>query len=539
MAAAAHRFPAGVEDEGSDIAKAIGGHGFGQAALEALDREGGGDLADEAASVGKAGLDGDPAASAGIIAVGFLGQQGIKEAAAVFEGAFRFEQGRDIDLVGNAEQLGEIERGQDRGRLLAFGDQHADRAVGIHVGEDLRHGEKLADRRGILDRQRGEIGAQGPGFCQKLAHAHEGGLAGKVEPAIGVDPAADGILQLRGVYPEMDPAHAEAIGTHGRGGDQQGAGDIVVGMAGLGFELADDCREAGELVGVIGGEGVGGGGERGGIGKIGGEQLGHLGGAGRGAGEAGGQIRRGLGERSGIGREPLGFFGEAIADRGVPADIGAPIHVVADPGGEAERGRANFAPAPGPAAARLVEDLADDPVTRGLGVDQRLHRLVVLIVEADGIARRRGDADRGGIDGIGRGGGDHGLALGAGEQEGGVGGEDHVDERTLPAGGEFGEVGPRREAGDGRGVGLGRDRAEHPHQPSAARLEAFAFELGNEAVERGEGQAAVFEAARQLVAELEHRIEQRGLDRKRMELLEALLERGDGKVVRSEHGRWS
>ena len=71
----------------------------------------------------------------------------------MFQRAFGFEQGRDIDLVLDPEQLGEIERSENGGRLFAFGDQHADRRVGIDMGEDLRHGEKLARRRGALDRQ--------------------------------------------------------------------------------------------------------------------------------------------------------------------------------------------------------------------------------------------------------------------------------------------------------------------------------------------------------------------------------------------------
>ena len=36
------------------------------------------------------------------------------------------EQRRDVDLVVDAEHLGEVERGEYRRRLLAFGDEHPD-----------------------------------------------------------------------------------------------------------------------------------------------------------------------------------------------------------------------------------------------------------------------------------------------------------------------------------------------------------------------------------------------------------------------------
>ena len=55
MAAAAHRFAAGVEDQRGDIGEAVGGHGLGQAAVEAFDGEDGGNLADEAARIGFTG----------------------------------------------------------------------------------------------------------------------------------------------------------------------------------------------------------------------------------------------------------------------------------------------------------------------------------------------------------------------------------------------------------------------------------------------------------------------------------------------------
>ena len=58
-----------------------------------------------------------------------------------------------VDLVLDPEQPREIERGQHRAGLFAFGHQHPDRRVAIDVVDDLRHGEELAHGGRILDRQ--------------------------------------------------------------------------------------------------------------------------------------------------------------------------------------------------------------------------------------------------------------------------------------------------------------------------------------------------------------------------------------------------
>ena len=126
--------------------------------------------------------------------------------------------------------------------------------------ENLRAGEKQADGGRVLYRQRGEIGAERPRPIEQFAHLHQRGLTGEIELALGIDAAADGVLQLRGVYPEMHPAHAQPIGAHRGGGGEQGEGGGIIGFGGEGFQIGDQRGEAGELVGVIGGEGVGGGG---------------------------------------------------------------------------------------------------------------------------------------------------------------------------------------------------------------------------------------------------------------------------------------
>ena len=140
--------------------------------------------------------------------LGLSNEDGVEEAAPVFERGLGLEQGGDIDHVLDPELAGEIERGKDGGGLLAFGDQHADRGIGVDVGQDLRHGEELAHRGAVLDGEGREVGLHRLHLGQQLAHAHERGLAGEGELPVRINAAADRVLELRGVHAEVDAAHA-------------------------------------------------------------------------------------------------------------------------------------------------------------------------------------------------------------------------------------------------------------------------------------------------------------------------------------------
>ena len=196
MRAAPHALAVGVEDQRRNVGQPIVRHRLREAPLQPFDGQRRRNLPNEPPSIRKAGLDRHPAPRARVIAVGRLGQQGLQKAPAMFQRALCFKQGRDIDLALYPKQTREIKRRQHGGRLLALGDQHPHRAVGVDVVQDLGHRQEQPDGGGILNRQRGEIGAQRLGLRQQLAHFDQGGLAAKVQLAIGIDPAADGVLQL-------------------------------------------------------------------------------------------------------------------------------------------------------------------------------------------------------------------------------------------------------------------------------------------------------------------------------------------------------
>ncbi len=316
MRAAAHAFTVSVENQRGDIAKAVGGHRFGQPPLQPLNREARRDLPDETSGIGKAGLHRHAPPLPGVGAVGRLCQQGIKEPPAMFKRSLGFEQRRDIDLALHPEQLGEIERGEHRGGLFALGHQHPDRGVGIDVFEDLRHRDELPDRGGAFGGERGEIGAQRRGVIHHRAQGGERAFAGEFDHFAFGQPAADRVVQLFGVHAEMDPAHPQPIGAHRGGERQQGYGAGLRGTFGLGLQRGDQRRERQQVVRAVGGQPVGGCGERCFAAEIACEIGGAFGGEPRrGAQGVEQRVRRvNRFKRGGVARQPFSLFGQAEPD---------------------------------------------------------------------------------------------------------------------------------------------------------------------------------------------------------------------------------
>ena len=239
--------------------------------------------------------------------------------------------------------------------MFAFRDQHADRRIAVDMVEDLRHGQELADGGAALDRQRGEIGAQGLHFGQFVAQPGERAAAAEIEIAMRVDHPADGVVKLAGVHPEMNPAHAQPVRAHRRGECLEGDGALGRGGLRLVLQCIDQRGQAQQLGRIVRRQAIGHGGQRLGIVEI--------------AREIGRTVPRISGrrmqrfeqwvrridrlQRGAVSRQPLGLFREAEADAVVPADVGPPVHVVADPGGEAERQRLEAAPVLWPTGFRL------------------------------------------------------------------------------------------------------------------------------------------------------------------------------------------
>ena len=147
-------------------------------------------------------------------------------------------------MVVNPEQLCKIERSKDRGWLFAFRNQHADRCVRIHVGKDLCHGQKLADRSRTFDRESCKVAAQRFDVGEQIAQHHHRAFTGQIERVVWINLAPDRIVQLAGVHAEVDPAHAKPVGAHGSGQCLELDCPVAVAFARFCFQRLDHWGKA-------------------------------------------------------------------------------------------------------------------------------------------------------------------------------------------------------------------------------------------------------------------------------------------------------
>ena len=120
MAAAADGFAVGVEHHQLDVGEAAIAQQVGQLQPQPFDRDRGHRLAEMPAGIGEAGLDAEPPALPHIGGEVRVLQALVDHADAALERLGGLEQGRDVDLGLDPEQLGEIERRQQRQRRFAF-----------------------------------------------------------------------------------------------------------------------------------------------------------------------------------------------------------------------------------------------------------------------------------------------------------------------------------------------------------------------------------------------------------------------------------
>src|SRR5690606_22876121 len=103
----------------------------------------------------------------------------------------------------------------------------------------------------------------------------------------------------------------------------------------------DDARQREQLARIVRGQAIGGHREGGGVREVGGEIAravgGVIGGGTKFAQEGVDGIDRF--QRGAVTSQPLRLLRQSEAEGGGPSDVGSPVHVVADPGGEAERQR--------------------------------------------------------------------------------------------------------------------------------------------------------------------------------------------------------
>ena len=221
--------------------------------------------------------------------------------------------------------------------------------------QDLRHGQELANGRAALDCERGEIGAVRLYPGQQFAQPHDCAPAGEVQRAVPVYHAPDRVVELAGVDAKVNPARAQPVGAHGGGQRFQCDGALQAGAPGLFLQRGDQRGEGEYLCRMFLRQPVGCGGEHFRIAQVARE----FGSAFIGIGSRGlqrGEQRVGRVyrlQRNGIAFQPSGFLDQPEMDGIIPFDVRPPIHVIADPAGEAEWQGLEIVPFVGPAAGRF------------------------------------------------------------------------------------------------------------------------------------------------------------------------------------------
>ena len=224
----------------------------------------------------------------------------------------------------------------------------------------------------------------------------------------------------------------------------------------------------------------------------------------------------------GIAPQPQPLFAQAIADAGRPADIGAPVHVITDPAGEAVGQQLQCPPAIRPTRRCLCQQRADDSIARILPARERRHRRIMFEIERDRRALRIDDAHCLGTDIAAASRRRDRFSLRRGEQERGVRGKHDMEQRTLPTCGKIikrGRCGGK--AAQSGKVILQCHGGQQMHQFGSAALQAFAFEFGHQRASIGQRHLPRFQFARKFQTELENRVEQRRFDGPRMQRLQA------------------
>ncbi len=148
-------------------------------------------------------------APAHVVAVGLLGEQALDQARARLERRRRLEQRRDVDILLDAEQLGEEDRDENSRRALALGDQVADRRVAIDVLYDLRGERELADGCRVLEIERLEVDRLGLGRADHLDDARQRLALGEVARPRLVHEGAERVVDLHRVDAQVDVRGAE------------------------------------------------------------------------------------------------------------------------------------------------------------------------------------------------------------------------------------------------------------------------------------------------------------------------------------------
>ena len=142
---------------------------------------------------------------------------------AAFERLGGLEQGRNFDVILDAEQARIVEGGQQGEAGFGLRDQKPYRRFAVDEFDDLgdRHHQPLGGR--PFFHQAGEIDVNRPRAVQQIVDRVEvrAAVGGVVGSGFKANLPADRVMQLRGIEPHMNPRQTQTVGAQTRAHHQQ------------------------------------------------------------------------------------------------------------------------------------------------------------------------------------------------------------------------------------------------------------------------------------------------------------------------------
>ena len=300
-----------------------------------------------------------------------------------------FEQRADLDVPFHAEQPGKPERGEQRVAGLGLGDQEAHRHRAVHVLDDLRHRHHQARGRCLLDQQRAEVDRHRLHRIERRVDRREQRAAmRRLLRRIGDrQTLAHDIVDLRGIEPRVRVRQRQPVRNQARARRAQRQPRRLVGGGQCCIEQRQQRFGRGQRGVAPVHQRLGEGGDTRRVRRFGtkrelrGNRL--LGGGDARPERLGSWQGGDLAMQT---RELQALHLQAQPQRVPPADIGAPVGVVADPARQDHRARREFRPAVGPRGAGDRQQRLVEPIDRVTAVGDRGGGLGELVGQRD---RRR------------------------------------------------------------------------------------------------------------------------------------------------------
>ena len=317
---------------------------------------------------------------------------------------------------------------------------------------------------------------------------------------VGVDPAADGVEQLRAVHAEMDTPHAQPVRPHGSGNRQKGERVVGCRLACQLVNLFDDVDKRNQAVGMVGGQRICSRAQlvrvicrRDKQGRHGAAMLFRPLQSLCDASGSGDRV-----QRARIAAQPLSLFDQPMPDAGRPTNVGPAIHIIANPCGEAEGNGGKCAPMIGPMPCGDRQNGARHIAPRHMRTVHGIEHLAMFPRQCDGRTLRIDNA-HGGANRILISRQRDRIRLRTGQQKGRMSGKDDMLEWPCPPCGKGRKITALCACFDKRGergdIGVRVHRAQQGIEPVCAALQRLTPQFFHQRCHPGQREVPAFHIA--------------------------------------------